>query len=153
LMGRPRGVEFEGVYRVAPNGTISLVDRDMEKPNGVALSPDEKRLYVSDTMSSLVRVFDVNADGSTTNGRLFTQTTIGGGGGNGDGIAIDNAGNVYVTTAAGVKVFDPSAKYLGVIKVAEEPSNVSFGDADLRTLYITAQKGLYRAKLQIPGIP
>lgn len=146
-------VGFRGVYRVAPDGTTALVYSTTNgQPNGVALSPDESILYVADSQLSEVRRFDVAVDGTTSNGARFTLTSAGGpGGAGGDGITVDVNGNLYVTTSVGVKVYRPDAGYLGRITVGQEPSNCAFGDADARTLYITARTGLFRVRLNVPG--
>jgi gluconolactonase len=148
-----RELSFQGVFRVDPSGTLSLIAADMNRPNGIALSPDEKVLYVSDTATSLVRQYTVNPDGTPVSPVTFTSTTVGGGGGGGDGVAIDDLGNVYVTTAGGVKVFRPDGGFRGRIVLPQEPANVSFGDADRRSLYATSRTGLYRVRLQVPGLP
>lgn len=151
--GGTGSVGIRGVYRVPPTGGVWLVYATTSgQPNGVALSPDERTLYVSDSQLSEVRRFDVAADGTTSNGARFTLTSAGGPGGvGGDGITTDVNGNLYVTTSVGVKVYRPDAGYLGRVVVAEEPANCAFGDADRQTLYITARTGLYRVRLNVPG--
>lgn len=151
--GRTGTVGFRGVYRVALDGSLSLVySTTAGQPNGVALSPDERVLYVADSQRSEVRRFDVAPDGTTSGEARFTATSAGGPGGTGgDGIATDVNGNLYVTTSAGVKVYRPDAGYLGRIAVAQEPANCAFGDADRQTLYITARTGLFRVRLNVPG--
>ncbi len=146
-------VGFRGVYRVDTSGVLSLVHTTTTgQPNGVALSPDERTLYVADSQLSEVRRFDVAPDGATSNGARFTLTSAGGpGGAGGDGITTDVNGNLYVSTSVGVKVYRPDAGYLGRVTLAEEPANCAFGDADGRTLYITARTGLYRVRLNVPG--
>ncbi|MEW5741878.1 MAG: SMP-30/gluconolactonase/LRE family protein, partial [Myxococcota bacterium] len=152
--GQQRELNFQGVFRVDPSGALHLVASDMNRPNGVMLSLDERTLYVADTAANLVRAWDVAPDGATSNPRtLVPTTTVGGGGGGGDGMALDLAGNLYVTTNGGVKVFRPDGGYRGRIVLPEAPANVSFGDADGRTLYVTARAGLYRVRLLVPGLP
>ena len=143
-----RELPFQGVFRLDPAGTLHLVADDMNRPNGIALSPDEKWLYVSDTAASLVRRYEIQSSGAATNPVTFTQT-----GGGGDGMAIDLAGNVYVTCNAGVKVYRPDAGFIATIPFPQEPANASFGGDDGRWLYVTARTGLYRVHLQVPGIP
>ncbi|MBE2253273.1 MAG: SMP-30/gluconolactonase/LRE family protein [Myxococcus sp.] len=146
-------VGFRGVYRVSPSGELSLVySTTTGQPNGVAFSPDESVLYVADSERSEVRRFDVAADGTTSNNARFTATNQGGPGGTGgDGIATDDNGNLYVSMSLGVKVYRPDAGYLGRIVVPQTPANCAFGDADRRTLYITARTALYRVRLNVPG--
>lgn len=148
-------VPVRGVYRIALDGTISLIfGVNSSQPNGVTLSPDESILYVSDSQASMVRRVDLQPDGVPfpRPNVLFTNTSAGGpGGAGGDGITTDVNGNLYVSTSAGVKVYRPDAGYLGVITVPEEPANCAFGEADHRTLFITARTGLYRVRLNVPG--
>jgi gluconolactonase len=147
--GQARELDFQGVFRVDPAGTLHLESRDMNRPNGVALSPDEKTLYVDDTADGLVRKFPVKPDGSLGPPTIFVPAT----GGGGDGMAMDDAGNLYVTTNAGVTVYDPSGMTWGTIPVPEVPANCTFGGSDRKTLYITARTSLYRVTLKVPGLP
>lgn len=147
--GQARELEFQGVFRVDPAGTLHLESMDMNRPNGVALSPDEKTLYVDDSEDGLVRTFPVRPDGSLGPPTVFVPST----GGIGDGMAVDDAGNLYVATTAGVRVYQPSGMLWGTIPVPEVPANCTFGGADRTTLYITARTSLYRVTLKIPGLP
>ena len=147
---RPLTLDFRGVYRIAPDGALTLVASDFEMPNGLCFSLDEKRLFINDTPRLHVRVFDVQPDGSLTGGRVFGETT-GEGEGRPDGMKLDSAGNLYCTGPGGVHVFDPDGRCLGVILVPERPTNMAWGDDDLRSLYITAGHSLYRARLKTRG--
>lgn len=142
-------LSFNGVFRIEPDGSLHAEwEGDLaSRPNGVALSPDETVLYVSDTDSALVRVFDVSPDGSLDQERTFVSGTP-----VADGMTVDSAGNLYVTTSSGVMVFDPDGALWGTISVLEQPANCCFGGADRRTLYITAQTGLYSVRLNVPGL-
>ena len=144
--GQQQELAFEGVYRVAKGGQLSVIVMDMDRPNGIALSPDETKLYVSDSETPGVRVFPVNADGSTGQWEKLIDRTS-------DGMAVDNAGNLYLTNSAGVEVFRPTGEKWGAIAVPGSTTNVSFGGADRKTLYVTAAKGLYRVNVNVPGIP
>jgi gluconolactonase len=146
--GQARELDFQGVFGVDPAGMLHLESRDMNRPNGVALSPDEKTLYVDDTADALVRKFPVRPDGSLGPPTMFVPST----GGGGDGMAVDDAGNLYVATDAGVKVYKPNGMTWGVISLPEVPSNCTFGGSDRRTLYITAKTSLYRVTLKVPGL-
>lgn len=142
------------MYRLDPtDGRLYLVyATSTGQPNGLTLSPDETILYMADSQLSEVRRFDVAPDGTTSTGTRFTLTSAGGpGGSGGDGITTDVNGNLYVSTSVGVKVYRPDAGYLGRIQLAQEPANCAFGDADHRTLYITARTGLFRVRLNVPG--
>jgi gluconolactonase len=147
--GQARELDFQGVFRVDPAGTLHLESRDMNRPNGVALSPDEKTLYVDDTADGLVRKFPVRPDGSLGPPTIFVPAT----GGGGDGMAMDDAGNLYVTTNAGVTVYKPNGMPWGTIPLPEVPTNCTFGGPDRKTLYITVPTSLYRLALRIPGLP
>lgn len=149
LAGRTREIPFNGVFRVDPTGVVDVVwmsSMMSQRPNGIGLSPDERVLYVADTADALVRRFDVAVDGSTSGEATFVTGTP-----NADGMAVDTAGNLFVTTANGVMVFAPDGSSWGTIDVPEQPANCGFGDADHRTLYITARTTLYRVRLTIPG--
>jgi sugar lactone lactonase YvrE len=147
-------LDFHGVFRLAPDGKLSLLTRDLRMPNGLAFSPDEKLLYVADMGKSEIRVFDVKPDGSIDNNRLFAELKSEQGGGRGmggDGVRVDTEGNVYVAARSGVWVFDPKGARLGVIPVPMSPANLCFGGDDMKTMFITAQRGLYRLPVKIPG--
>jgi gluconolactonase len=144
-------LDFRGVFRIAPDGVLTVERRgdSNEAPNGVALSPDESRLYVTDTFANLVRVFDVAADGSLSKARKFL--TVAGP----DGMAVDQAGNLFVASYRDgvIEVFDPDGGHWGTIDVPGSPTNCAFGGADGRTLYITSSGwGLLRVTLAHPGI-
>lgn len=154
--GEAREIDFSGVYRLWPNSELQLIDREMDGPNGVAFSPDRKTLYVADTLEQKVWAFDVAADGSANHKRLFAETTpawdAAGALSRPDGLKTDIAGNVYVAVVeTGVWVFDRNGRHLGIIPLPEPTTNVAFGDADARTLYITASTGLYRIRLENRG--
>ncbi len=140
---------FNGVFRLTTAGALTAEWRGARasRPNGMVLSPDERRLYVADTADGMIRVWDVRADGSLANERPFAMTS-----GNPDGMAIDRAGNLFVTTRTGVQVFSSAAHIWGTIPVPEQPANCAFGMADARTLFITARTGIYRVALSNPGI-
>ena len=144
-------LKFNGVYRLA-GGKLQLLVKDMTRPNGLALSPDEKTLYVanSDPQKKLWMRFDVAADGSVSNGRVFFDVSAEKEDGLPDGLKVDQQGNVYATGPGGVWIFAPDGKHLGTIKPTEVPANCGWGD-DGKTLYMTARTGLYRIKLAAAG--
>lgn len=141
---------FQGVYKISPEGKLTLLAQDFDRPNGIALSPDEKTLYVDDSARLHVRAFDVAPDGSISHGRILAELKSARQGVP-DGMKVDRKGNLYVTGPGGVWVFDKRGKHLGTILMAELPANCGWGDADYRTLYLTARTGLYRIRLKIPG--
>jgi gluconolactonase len=143
---------FYGVYRIAPDGKVTLLVKDFVRPNGIAFSPDEKKLYVNDSEQGHIRVFDVKPDGTLENGKIFAEMKDPSKNGVPDGMKVDEQGNVYSTGPGGVWVFSPAGELLGIIEVPEAATNVAWGDKDYKTLYITASKSLYRIPLKIPGI-
>ena len=152
-VGIPRALtlDFRGVYRIgAQGGELHLLIDDFEQPNGLCFSLDEKQLFINDTPRKHIRVFDVLSDGTLRGGRVFGETT-GEAPGAPDGMKLDSAGHLYCTGPGGIHVFDHGGRCLGVILTPERPTNMAWGDDDLRTLYITAQTSLYRAKLKTPG--
>jgi len=132
-----------GLYRVAPSGEVSLVDGSLMNPNGVALSPDERTLYAG-SQGQQVMKYALDAMGRPSAGQPFAMT------GAADGLTVDCAGNLYVT-ANTVQVFSSAGMKLGDITVAELPSNVAFGGTARKTLFITAEAGLYKIELNIPS--
>ena len=145
---------FYGVYRLSMDGGLTLLTKEHTRPNGLAFSPDENRLYVanSDPNENVVRVYDVAPDGTIENGRLFANVTSPGKDGLADGIKVDVHGNLFVTGPEGVWVFAPDGSLLGKILMPEIPANLTFGDTDFRTLYITARTSLYRIRVKSAGI-
>lgn len=142
---------FNGFYRWS-NGKVQLLSRDLKAPNGIAFSPDEKYLYVNDSSAKTYWRFEVLPDGSIANGRIFFDMSASKDEGVPDGMKLDQKGNIYGVGPGGVWILSPEGKHLGTIKAAEEPANLAWGDADGKTLYLTARTGLYRVKLNIAGI-
>jgi len=150
---RPEQQELphQGVYALNPDtGTLALASADLERPNGLAFSPDEALLYVDDSARKQIYVFDVQADGRLENRRLFCDMN-GSIVGNPDGMAVDRSGHLYCTGPGGVWLLDPTGRQLGIIAMREKPSNCTWGDADRRTLYITAQASVYRLRTRLGG--
>jgi gluconolactonase len=143
---------FYGVYRLTSDGKLTLLVKDFVRPNGIAFSPDEKKLYVNDSEKGHIRVFDVKSDGTLENGQLFAELKDPSKQGVPDGMKVDQQGNVYSTGAGGIWVFSPSGNLLGRIEVPEVAANIGWGDDDYKTLYITASNSLYRIRLKIPGV-
>lgn len=150
---RPQPLSFQGVYRIAPDGkTLTLLADDFAQPNGLCFSRDEKTLFVNDTDRQHIRAFDVRADGTLSNSRVWAETK-GEGAGGPDGMKIDAAGNVYSCGPGGIHVFAPDAACLGVIRVPEYTANFCWGDDDFRSFFITASTSLYRIRMKTPGTP
>ena len=146
-----RELDFNGVYRLSPDGELELLSRDQTRPNGIALSPDESTLYVanSDENQKIWMAYDVGDDG-LTNPRIFYDVTDEEAIGVPDGMKVDVHGNVFGTGPGGVWVFAPDGTHLGTIQPDEVPANVGWGD-DGHTLYMTAREGLYRIRLITEG--
>ena len=138
-------LRFNGVYRFA-NGRVQALVRDLNRPNGLAFSPDFKVLYVnnSDAAKNLVMRYDVAADGTLSGGRVFADLTSKTDG-LADGLKVDSRGNLYTTGPGGVWVLSPAGRHLGTIKPPETPANCGWAD-DGKTLYMTAVTGIYRVK-------
>ena len=146
-------LDFNGVYRISTGGKLDLLTKEVGYPNGIAFSPDEKKLYVSNSRPDKYwMVFDVTADGGITNGRKFADVNKEPGEGVPDGMKVDRAGNIYATALTGVQIFSPDGKRLGTIVPPEIPANCAWGDADGKTLYMTARTGVYKIRLNIAGI-
>jgi sugar lactone lactonase YvrE len=139
-----------GVYRILPDGALELLVDDFDRPNGLAFSPDESILYIADSPRRHVRAFTVWPDGTLTNSRIFAEMDHPQPG-SPDGMKIDEDGHLYVTGATGVWVFEPNGKLLGVVVTPERPANCAWGDADRKSLYITARTSLYRIRVKVAG--
>jgi gluconolactonase len=147
LRGKPGEIEARNVYRFDPQTKqVSVVRGDFDMPNGIAFSPDEKVIYISDTGKlGKIRAFAVPADGKPLEKQLFEIDV------RCDGMCIDVEGNIYTTTNGGIAVFDKAGKKLGLIPVAEQPANVCFGGDNYKTLFITARTSLYSVPVKIAG--
>ncbi len=142
---------FFGVFRVDPDGRLTLLVSDPETPNGLAFSPDESILYVNDTLRRHIRAFDVQSDGSLTNDRVFITMT-GDADGLPDGMKVDVQGNVYCTGPGGIWAISPNGEHVGTIGFPETPANLAFGGQDNQTIYVTARTSLYSVRTKVPGI-
>lgn len=147
-----RYLDYHGVFRISPDGKISLVVKDFTYPNGLAFSPDESLLYINDTRENLIKVYEVNADGSLKIGKLFCKL-VGPEAGVADGMKVDVEGNVYCTGPVGIQVFSPHGELLGRIKVPGHATNLGFGDEDWMGLYITTYTSVFKVRLGIAGLP
>lgn len=150
---RKKELTFNGIYRLFA-GKLSLLSRGLTRPNGLAFSPDEKYLYVSnsDPADKIWMRFEVAPDDGLSRGQLFFDVSKNTEEGLPDGLKVDQAGNLYCTGPGGIWIFSPEARHLGTIRVPEIPANCAWGDADGRTLYIAARTSLYRIGLKIPGV-
>jgi gluconolactonase len=149
-----KDLDFQGVYRIAPGGEVTLLTKELSRPNGIGLSPDERKLYVanSDGQRPIWMVFDVQDDGTLANGREFfsARTIAQRRPGGPDGMAIDAQGNLFATGPGGVVILSPEGKHLGTI-VAGLTANCTFGD-DGQTLYMTSDDKLQRIRVKTKGL-
>ena len=145
---------FSGVYRIAPDGAMSLEIDDIPYPNGLAFSPDERVLYVANTRPhGRVMTYDVSTDGAVSNGRSFVEMTSDGSRGIPDGMKVDVEGRLYATGPGGCWVVDPGGEVLGVIEPPELPANCAWGGPDNRTMLFTARTSVYALRMTTPGTP
>jgi gluconolactonase len=149
--GEKQEIPFQGVYRLDGKGDVKLLSKDLTQPNGLAFSPDGKRFYVDDSEKRNIRVYDVAPDGTLANGRIFGEEPGAKGDGVPDGIKVDKNGNLFVTGPKGIWVWDAKGHHLGTIAMPEQPANLTWGDKDYRTLYITAATSVYRLEMKTQG--
>ncbi len=153
-VGIPRKQElsFQGVYRISPDGILTLLVDDFSKPNGLCFSADEKTLFINDTDHQHIRCFDVTEDGCLAGGRLWVNlygTEIG----VADGMKFDSHGYLYCSGPGGIQIFDEEANLVGRLLTPEVAANFTWGDTDLCSLYMAATTSLYRLRVNIAGKP
>jgi gluconolactonase len=149
--GEKQEIPFQGVYRLDANGEVRLLTKELSQPNGLAFSPDGKKLYVDDSEQRNIRVYDFEPDGSLSNGRIFGSEVGPQKGGVPDGMKFDRDGNLYVTGPEGIWVWDANGQHLGTIVMPEQPANLTWGDPHYGTLYITATHSVYELRTNTRG--
>lgn len=149
--GEKQEIPFQGVYRLDSKGEVQLLTRDLTQPNGLAFSPDGKRLYVDDSEQRNIRVYEVAYNGSLRNGRIFGVEPGSKTDGVPDGMKVDKSGNLFVTGPKGIWVWDAQGHHLGTIVMPEQPANLTWGDKDYGTLYITATTSVYSLSMKVQG--
>jgi gluconolactonase len=144
---------FSGVF-AARDGLVTLVTDELEGPNGLAFSPDERFLYVGnwDPERKVVMRYELDPDNEVTDRSVLLDMTAAEGEDAIDGIKVDQAGNLYACGPGGIWVISPDGEHLGTLRLPEAPHNLAWGDEDARALYVTALTSVYRIRLQIPGI-
>ena len=151
VAGEKQEIPYQGVYRLDDKGALRLLTKDLAQPNGLAFSRDGKHFYVDDDDKRNIRVYDVASDGSLANGRIFGEEPGGKHDGVPDGIKVDEDGNLFVTGPKGIWVWDAKGTHLGTIVMPEQPANLTWGDKDYKTLYITATTSVYRLTMKTHG--
>lgn len=141
-----RELPFYGVFHLTPRGDLNVIARMDKRPNGVALSPNGRTLYVNGADERVVRMYDLDRSGNATNGRVL----ISGIEGVPDGIRTDEKGNLYVAAKA-LLIYSPSGQFLRTVNLPETPANLEFGDGDLKGLYITARRSIYYIRMPVKG--
>ncbi len=152
--------DTEAVYYITPDyASITRVIDDIDKPNGIVLSPDEKILFVNNTNGNLIYAYDVQEDGLLANKRTFATLNVPANApadqkemALADGMCIDTKGNIYCTTNLGLQVINSSGENLGTIELPELAANITFGDQDHKSLYIAGRTALYKLRVNVPGI-
>lgn len=149
---RPQELDFQGFFRVDPDGgNLTLLGGDFIVPNGLCFSRGEDRLFVNDTRRRHIRVFGVQPGGLVSGGAVWAETT-GEGEGIPDGMKVDSGDNLYCTGPGGIHVFGPDAACLGVIRTPERAANFTWGGGGMRDLFITATTSVYRTRVKVPGL-
>jgi gluconolactonase len=146
-----KGLEYNAVF-LWKDGKLTLLIKDMPATNGLAFSPDEKYLYVNGSRDNYVRRYEVLADGTLASGQMFIDLSKETERGITDGLRVDTKGNLYETGPGGVWIISPEGKHLGTIRAPEQSTNIGFGDADKKTLYIAARTSIYKIRVNTPGI-
>jgi len=150
-IGRAQALDFQGVFRLDPDGVLRLLADDFAKPNGLCFDDDERVLYVNDTERMHIRRFDVAANGGLSGGDVFFVQDGDPRPGFPDGMKLDVLGNIWVCGPGGIWIVSPGAEKLGVISVPEVAANLAWGQDDMRSLFITASTGLYRIRTLVAG--
>ena len=154
-VGIPREtqLDFNGVYRLDPSDlSLTLLTTNLNRPNGLCFSADESLLYINDSPAYKIYVFDVAADSTLADGRLFAETR-GDGPGVPDGMKMDSAGNIYCCAQGGLHIFRPDGSFLGRLRTPMQIPNFTWGDDDLCSLYLTGVTSLYRVRTRVTGTP
>jgi sugar lactone lactonase YvrE len=141
-----RELDFYGIYHIAPKGELEVIARPKGRPNGIAISPNGRTLYVSNSDEHNLRAYDLDHNGAASNERILVSKIDG----VPDGVRVDEKGNIYLA-ANKIDVYSPEGKILGTIDTAETPSNCAFGDADFEGLFITARTSVYHVRLNVKG--
>lgn len=150
--GQSQEIPFQGVYRLGERGDVRLETKDLAQPNGLAFAPDGKRFYVDDSERRNIRVYSFDAaTGTVSGGRIFGEENGGPDDGVPDGMRMDEDGDMFVTGPEGIWVWDAQGHHLGTIAIPEQPANLTWGDTDYSTLFITATTSVYKVRTTVHG--
>jgi len=152
---RKQELNFQGLFRIEPDGKLHLEADDFGQTNGLCFSPNEKILYVNDSPRGHIRAFDVAFDGYLSRSRIFAENIGDGVLENGivDGMKADEHGNIYVTGPRGIWVISPNAEHIGVIRMPEHAGNLNWGGPNWDELYCACSTSIYRVKMKVRGNP
>src|SRR5579864_451842 len=141
-----RELDFYGIYHISLKGDLEVIAKPKSRPNGIALSPNGRILYVSNSDEHNLRAYDLDHNGAASNERILVSKIDG----VPDGVRVDEKGNIYLA-ANKIHVYSPEGKTLGTIDTPETPSNCAFGEADFEGLFITARTSVYHVRLNVKG--
>jgi sugar lactone lactonase YvrE len=141
-----RELDFYGIYHISPKGDLEVIAKPKGRPNGIALSPNGRILYVSNSDDHNLEAYDLDHNGAASNERILVSKIDG----VPDGVRVDEKGNIYLA-ANKINVYSPEGKSLGAIDTPETPSNCAFGEADFEGLFITARTSVYHVRLNVKG--
>ena len=145
-------LDFRGVFMLK-NGKVTRIAPEIETPNGLALSPDEKYIYLNNGGMKKIRRYEVQADDTPVNPTMFFDMSADESRGIADGMKVDSKGNIWTSGPRGIWIISPQGKLLGKILTPEPVANLVFGDADLKTLYIAARSSIYKIRVKTAGLP
>lgn len=149
---REKDLDFQGLYMIRPDGSLTLLADDFGQPNGLCFTLDEKTLYVNDSPRRHIRRFSVDGD-RVTGGEVWAELGGGEGDRTPDGMKIDTEENVWCIGPGGIHVFSPKAERLGRILFPENVANLCFGEDDYKSMFVTASSTLYRVRMETGGLP
>jgi gluconolactonase len=142
--GEQRELSFAGIFRINPSGSVQLLDSSLNLPNGICFSNDESKLYVNNSQAHIIYVWDIVNDSTIANKRVFATIPVNN---YADGMKFDEYGNLFCTCGPAIWIYRPNGTLLDSMRVPETTSNCNWGDADRKTLFITAGTSVYRVRL------
>lgn len=152
LYGAQKELPFQGVYRLAPDGAVTCVERGFTQPNGLVFSPDERYLYIGDSADRFVKRFAVEPDGSLSAGEIFVDMRDYQQPGAPDGMRVDTSGRLWTTGRGGVWVVEPSGALLGILCLPELPANIAFGGAGNATIFLPSRTSVFAVDTLVQGV-